>query len=81
MPDPAQCLAHKESPLNGGPISSTAASVEAVKITQGPFTVARAVVSASLDHRNVPFHVERFEAAELQRQSIQPAERGAAEPT
>ena len=80
MPHPAQRLTHKKSPLNGGPIPSTAASVEAVKIAQGPFTVARAVISASLDHWNVPFRIERSEAAELQPKSIQPAERGAAEP-
>ena len=74
MPHPAQRI--KKSPLNGGPIPLTAGSVEAVKIAQGPFTVT----FAGADHWNVTFGIERSNAAELQRQSIQPAKRGAAEP-
>ena len=55
---------------------SAAASVEAVKVPEFPLPIP----CGGADHRDVLARVERPDAAELKRQCIQAAERGAAEP-
>ena len=58
---PSRSLAHKKTPLLGGALWLTAASVEAVKVLCLPFSVT----SWSADHWDVLFSVKRFHAAEL----------------
>ena len=55
---------------------SAVGSVEAVEIAQRPL----AITPAGADHRDVSVRVERPEAAEVQRQGVEPAKRRAAEP-
>ena len=69
-------IEHKKS-SHSWELGSTAASVEAVEIPQGPLPVTL----AGADHWNVPLRIERPNAAKLQRQSIQTAESGTTEPS
>lgn len=55
----------------------TAASVKTIEVTGRPFAAA----VAGSDHRDPLVGVERPDTAELERQGVQSAERGPAEPT